>query len=104
MNLVKAVKMNNSIKLFSLCCVIGLTVSLSAHAQERGQKNKSTHERPQFSALDLDGDGSVTLTEFEQSKLPSNEHATIFGHIDTNGDGVLTEEEFTSHKPPRRKR
>ena len=59
---------------------------------------------PQFSTLDLDGDGSVTFAEFEQNKAPNNDHATILGHIDANGDGVLTEDELTNHKPPRRER
>jgi hypothetical protein len=101
MNLVKTVKMNTSVKLLALCCVIGMSISLSANAQQRGGDRP---EPPQFSSLDLDGDGSVTYAEFQQSNVPNDDHETIFGHIDANGDGVLTEEEFTSHKPPRRER
>jgi Ca2+-binding EF-hand superfamily protein len=104
MNLVNAVKNNGSVKLLALCCLIGISLSLSAHAQERGGKDMPRGERPQFSSLDLDGDGSVTYAEFEQSDVPNNEHATIFGHIDADGDGVLTEAEFTNHKPPSRSR
>tara|TARA_R110002153_G_scaffold174424_1_gene327614 strand:- start:3434 stop:3742 length:309 start_codon:yes stop_codon:yes gene_type:complete len=102
MNLINAVKTNSSVKLLTLCCLIGMSISLSTHAQERGGRDMP--ERPQFSALDLDGDGSVTYAEFEQSKVPNNEHATIFGHIDTDGDGALSEAEFTNHKPPSRNR
>lgn len=77
---------------------VALTLTFGAFAQERGGRP----ERPDFSSLDLDSDGVVTLAEFEQSNVPNNEHATIFGHIDADGDGQITEEEFTSHKPPRR--
>jgi hypothetical protein len=104
MNLVNVVKMSSSVKSLTLCCLIGVSVSLTAYAQDRGSKDKPKHERPQFSSLDLDSDESVTFAEFQQSKVPNNDHATIFGHIDTDGDGVLTEEEFTNHKPPRRER
>jgi Ca2+-binding EF-hand superfamily protein len=104
MNFVNSVKTNGSVKLLTLCCLIGISLSLCAHAQDRGSKDKSEHEPPQFSSLDLDGDGSVTFEEFEQSDVPNDDYATIFGHIDADGDGVLTEAEFTSHKPPRRER
>jgi Ca2+-binding EF-hand superfamily protein len=104
MNLVNAVKINCSVKLLALCCLIGMSISLSTHAQERGGRDMPKNERPQFSSLDLDGDGSVTYAEFEQSNVPNNEHATIFGHIDADSDGVITEEEFTNHKPPSRNR
>lgn len=104
MNLVNTVKTNSSVKLLALCCLIGMSLSLSAHAQERGGRDMPKHERPEFSALDLDGDGSVSYAEFEQSEVPNNEHATIFGHIDADGDGVFSEQEYTSHKPPGRKR
>jgi Ca2+-binding EF-hand superfamily protein len=104
MNLINAVKNNGSVKLLALCCLIGMSLSLSAHSQERGSRDMPKHERPEFSSLDLDGDGSVTYDEFEQSEVPNNEHAIIFGHIDADGDGALTEDEYTNHKPPGRKR
>ncbi|MEP1446114.1 MAG: EF-hand domain-containing protein [Paraglaciecola sp.] len=104
MKLLKAVKTNSSVKLLTLCCLIGMSLSLSAHAQERGDRDMPKRERPAFSTLDLNSDGAVSFAEFEQSDVPNNEHSTIFGHIDADGDGVLTEEEFTSHKPPRRDR
>ncbi|PKG96107.1 EF-hand domain-containing protein [Paraglaciecola sp. MB-3u-78] len=104
MNFVNSVKKNGSVKLLTLCCLIGISLSLSVHAQDRGSNDKPEHERPQFSSLDLDGDGTVTFAEFEKSEVPNDDYATIFGHIDANGDGVLTEAEFTSHKPPRRER
>lgn len=90
--------------LFAFSCLVLMSLSLSVQAKERGENDMPKHERPEFSSLDLDSDGSVTYAEFEQSKVPNDDHTTIFGHIDANGDGVLTKEEFTSHKPPRRQR
>ena len=89
---------------FSKFCIasIALTLTFGAFAQQSGGKNMQRPERPEFSSLDLDGDGAVTFTEFEQSDVPNSDHATIFGHIDADGDGEISEEEFTSHKPPRR--
>ena len=104
MKLVNGVKIKCSVKLLALCCLIGLSLSLSAHAQERGGRDMPKRERPQFSSLDLDGNGSVSFAEFEQSDVPNSEHATIFGHIDADSNGVLTEEEFNNHKPPSRDR
>lgn len=74
------------------------------HAQDRRPKEMPKHKRPQFLSLDLDGDGYITYVEFEQSDVPNNDHASIFGHIDADGDGILTKQDFTSHKPLRRKR
>lgn len=94
--------MNGSGKILALCCLIGMTLSLSVNAQQRGGGGDRP-ERPKFSSLDLDSDGSLTFEEFEQSEIPNNDHATIFGHIDADGDGVITEDEFTNHKPPQRR-
>jgi Ca2+-binding EF-hand superfamily protein len=104
MNIVNSIKTYESVKLLTLCCLIGISLNLSAHAQDRGSKDKPEHKRPQFSSLDLDQDGSVTFEEFAKSEVPSDDYATIFGHIDANGDGILTEQEFSNHKPPRRYR
>jgi Ca2+-binding EF-hand superfamily protein len=104
MNLISTVKTNGSVTLLAFCCLIAISISLSSHAKESGGKDKPQHQRPQFSSLDLDSDGSVSFAEFEQSKIPNDDHATIFGHIDADGDGVITEQEFNSHKPPGRKR
>lgn len=104
MNFDKVVKTHRWVKLLTLCCWIGMSLSLTLHAQERGSKDKPEHKRPQFSSLDLDQDGSITFEEFSKSEVPNDDYATIFGHIDANGDGILTEQEFSSHKPPRRDR
>lgn len=104
MKYTKLLNINSASKLLAICCVLGMSLSLSVHAQERGSRDEQRPKPPQFSELDLDGDGSVTFAEFAQSKVPNDDHEKIFGHIDADGDGTLTEEEITSHKPPRRKR
>ena len=45
-------------------------------------------------SMDADGDGAVTLSEF-QAAMPDAEAGT-FSIVDTNADGVLTEEEIAS--------
>lgn len=87
-----------------LVCLLAVSAGVSAQNQERGGRDGGKQERPQFSSLDLDGDGAVTFAEFEQSKVPNNEHSKIFEHIDADGNELITEEEFSSHKPPRKKR
>jgi hypothetical protein len=51
----------------------------------------------------MDGNGLVTLTEFEQHDIPHGDHTTVFNDIDADGDGAISETELTSHKPPRRR-
>ncbi|AGH43341.1 hypothetical protein C427_1232 [Paraglaciecola psychrophila 170] len=57
----------------TICCLIGTTISLSAHAQDRVSKDKPEHKRPQFSLLDLDQYGSVTFEKFAQSDVPNDD-------------------------------
>jgi Ca2+-binding EF-hand superfamily protein len=104
MNFDKVEQTHKWVKFLTICCCIGMSLSLTLHAQERGSKDKPEHKRPQFSSLDLDQDGSITFEEFSKSEVPNDDYATIFGYIDANGDGVLTEQEFKSHKPPRHDR
>ncbi|RKT32489.1 EF hand domain-containing protein [Roseovarius halotolerans] len=44
--------------------------------------------------MDADGDGAVTMSEFQQA-YPDAEAGT-FSAVDTNADGSLTEEELTA--------
>ncbi|MEE9388847.1 MAG: EF-hand domain-containing protein [Paracoccaceae bacterium] len=53
---------------------------------ERGQGGKGG-ERPSFSELDTNGDGTVTVAEM-QAKA-----AEKFNQVDSNGDGVISAEE-----------
>jgi hypothetical protein len=104
MNIVNSVKINGSIKLLTLCCLIGISLCLCAYAQDRGSKDKPEHKSPQFSSLDLDGDDPVSFEEFTQSDVPNDDYATISGHIDADGDGLLTEAELTNQRPSSRDR
>lgn len=60
---------------------IGLT-TLAAMANTRG---------PDFSTLDTDGNGEITLLEMQSSAQ------TRFGEVDTDGDGFLTQAELAAH-------
>jgi hypothetical protein len=70
--------------------------------QGKQQGMKKPPKRPDFSELDLDSDGNISLEEFKQHKNPHPTPEEIFAHIDANGDGQISEQEFTSHKPPAR--
>jgi len=61
----------------------------------------TTRRRPNFLALDADGDGQLTLAEFADPALRR------FDRSDPNRDGQLTLEEYNeqieSRRPPRRR-
>ena len=59
-------------------------------AQSMGDGARGDRERPTFETLDTDGDGTVTVAEFQARG------AAHFGEADTNGDGVLSAEELTA--------
>jgi hypothetical protein len=68
------------------------------HGKEQGMKKPP--KRPNFSELDLDGDGNISLEEFKQHKVPQPSPEEIFTKIDIDGDGVVSKQEFMDHKPP----
>ena len=76
-----------------LCGLLVLIGSL-ALAQEETQ-TESHHGQRFIERLDSDGDGQITLDEFNQK---TDEH---FTQLDSNGDGVLTAEDFENKRPPR---
>lgn len=84
--------------LFFVLCT---TVSAGPCGGDSGREGR--RGPPSFSALDLDGDGLVTLAEFEQHEIPPPDHRRIFRHIDSDGDGSITESELMNHRPPRRR-
>jgi hypothetical protein len=86
-------------QLFGFIAII--LFSVFACATENQHQNRTGP--PQFSQLDLDQSGAVSLEEFKQHEIPHGDHDTAFNHIDANGDGVLTENEVSSHKPAKRR-
>jgi Ca2+-binding EF-hand superfamily protein len=70
-----------------------LATTLSA--QEAGRPG-GPEERPNFAALDADGDGLVTLEEMQASA------AARFVMADTNGDGGLSADELIAQMQARR--
>ena len=84
--------------LLSVMCGSVLAESCQGNSGSEGRRGP-----PPFSSLDLDGDGLVTLSEFEQHEIPHGDHSTVFSNIDADDDGAITETELTSHKPPRRR-
>jgi|GEM_PF-3248398 len=82
--------------------IIALTLSLaclSANTLAKGQRPTP----PSFSEMDTNGNGTVSLEEFSNTKLPPGlDASTAFGHIDSDGNGELSEQEVADFKPPRR--
>ena len=72
------------------------------------------HQRPEFSDIDLNGDGTVDEAEFYEARgrriaersaegraLKNLEQAPGFGEIDTDGSGTVSEAEFAHHQAQR---
>ena len=79
----------------------------NAPCKGKGMKNKM----PTFSDFDLDGDGKIVETEFNQghtkrmsemaaagNKMKHAGDAPGFSGIDTNDDGEISEQEFATHQ------
>lgn len=86
------------------------------HGQGHGQGKGMKGEMPSFSDFDLDGDGVISESEFNEghakhmSKMAAEGHqmkhageAPGFSGIDTNGDGEISEQEFADHQAEHRK-
>ena len=70
---------------------------------------------PSFSDFDINGDGKILETEFNEArgkrireratqgyKMKNIGNASSFSDIDTNGDGQISEKEFTAHQSEHR--
>lgn len=71
--------------MLSILIPVGLAVSLPANAFGAGD---GPMQRPAFSELDLDGDGSLTLEELQSAR------GARFAEVDTDGDGNLSRDEL----------
>jgi len=88
-----------------LAVTLGLAVSSQAFAsndqQPDGQGNMPPPP-PEFSSVDTNSDGEISLAEFSTQKLPGDMDAeTIFDQMDSDSDGIVSKAEFQSFKPPR---
>lgn len=79
--------------------------------QGMGMGQKRMMNQPQFSEYDLNNDGAISQTEFQdarakrmnqragEGKMMRNVgNAPTFADIDTNKDGTLSQEEFQTHQ------
>ena len=88
-------------KHFSTLAIVAiLSIAFSANVAARGGDNPP--RKPDFSAIDADGDGVISFEEFSAKKPPHGDAQTIFDSIDADGNGEITEQELNDHKPPRR--
>lgn len=87
-----------SIFVFSLLVIF----STSVQAQGRDDERPRRGGPPEFSVVDLDSDGILTLEEFQNEELPYGDHTDLFSVIDADGNGEVSEQEWTDHKPPKR--
>jgi hypothetical protein len=88
-----------------LVMTLGLAVSSQAFAsddQQQGGQGNMPPPPPEFSSVDTNSDGEISLTEFSTQNLPGDMDAdTIFDQMDSDSDGTVSKEEFQSFKPPR---
>jgi Ca2+-binding EF-hand superfamily protein len=78
--------------LISLLIPVGLAVSLPAIAMGAGD---GAMQRPAFSDLDINGDGSLTLEEMLSARQAR------FAEADTDGDGNLSRDEMLARATER---
>lgn len=77
--------------------------SLNCYSRDENSQDDKRRGPPQFSELDLDSNGEISLEEFKEHKVPHGSSEDIFMLIDTDENGVISETELTSHKPPQHK-
>ena len=85
---------------------IALSATLACAEGNKEKKNHPPQDRPNpedfFKKLDTDGNGSISLAEFQASpkgKENPERAAEFFKKLDANGDGQVTKEEFAKHRP-----
>lgn len=90
--------------LTAIALITALCIGFTAQVDARNRENKPP--RPDFSTIDVDGNGVIDLSEFSAQELPPgmDDVEEMFNQIDADQNGEISEEELTSHKPPRRQR
>jgi hypothetical protein len=94
-----------------MAAVMAVAVALSSPVIAAGTQKGKGHNMPVFADCDLNGDGSITETEFlkarseriakrsqEGRQMKKLSNAPSFQDIDTDDDGVLSNEEFAAHQ------
>lgn len=96
--------------------LIGLLCAFAPPSLAAKQDQGPHHQRPEFSDIDLNGDGSVDEAEFYEARgqriaerssegraLKNLEQAPAFGEIDTDSSGTVSEAEFAQHQAQRQR-
>ena len=94
-----------------LAAVVAAAVVLSSPALAQNTHKGMGHNMPIFADFDLNGDGSITETEFlkarseriakraqEGRQMKNLANAPSFQDIDTDDDGAVSNEEFAAHQ------
>jgi Ca2+-binding EF-hand superfamily protein len=94
-----------------MAIAITVAVVLSSPVQAQDTQKGMGHNMPVFADFDLNGDGSITETEFlkarseriakraqEGRQMKNLANAPSFQDIDTDDDGAVSQEEFATHQ------
>ena len=94
-----------------MAAAMAVAVALSSPVLAQNTQKGMGHSMPVFADFDLNGDGSITETEFlkarseriakraqEGRQMKNLANAPSFQDIDTDDDGTLSQEEFAAHQ------
>ncbi len=94
-----------------MAAVMTVAITLSAPTLAEGPQKGMGKNMPVFADCDLDGDGSITETEFHKARaeriakraqegrpMKNVANAPSFQDIDTNDDGAVSPDEFAAHQ------
>lgn len=90
-------------KHLSALSVLAISLLVTAPACFARDHQGGPPQRPDFTTIDIDGNGVIDFTEFSEQPMPEDMLQTIFNDMDTDQNGEVTEDEFNNHKPPKRK-